>query len=119
MFWRSRDNLVAQYAALVSDLRDQVQDRDEQIGKLVDRVIALSSPASLREAKRPEAPLQSQSPPPQSGRRRVHWPGYTPDTRPPDPDAPRPLAPASPLTDAEKVVVAATVGVPPTGTEDG
>jgi hypothetical protein len=115
LFGRRRESsatVLAQYAALVSDLRDQVRERDEQIASLVDRVLALSSPASLREVRRTPptpTPQVQESGKNQSARRHIHWPGHTPDLRPPPPRTPPVPAAKSPLTDMEKAVAMETV----------
>ena len=50
---RKQEQLLAEYKAIISDLRDQLQQRDQLISELTDKVLALSSPATLREVKRP------------------------------------------------------------------
>jgi hypothetical protein len=115
MFGRARrnENLLAEYKALISDLRDQIRERDEQLRSLTDQLIALSSPAALREVRRPPS---TPTPPVQAGgsthgKRRIHWPGYQPNLRPPSP--PSPPAPArSIMTDGEKAAVLSQVDKP-------
>lgn len=86
---RNQENLLAEYKAIISDQRDQLRAQSEVISDLTDKLIAMSSPAILREVKRPSPvaePAQA-SGPSNNQKRRMHWPGREPDLRPPSPSS--------------------------------
>jgi hypothetical protein len=96
--WSNREeNLLANYKALISDLRDQIRERDALIASLVAQV-GQSKPAPV-PVKRP-----SQTPPP-SQPSRIHWPGYMPNLRPPSPKAHPTANRVKELTDVEASAV--------------
>ena len=68
----------------LADERDhaiRLQERHvEERKELLDRIMALSNPPALREARRTP---QTEAGPSQSASVRPHFPGFRPDTRPP------------------------------------
>ena len=109
--WTRRyENLLAQHKAIISDLRSQLVERDQTIKDLTDKVIALASPATLREVRRvPPAPQPAQAGGDNPERsRRMHWPGTLPDLRPPSPKTPPALAPT--LSDIDRVAAIVKAG---------
>ena len=93
------EGVLAALQAENSDLRQQLRaEREKWEGereKLLDRILALSAPGALREVRRAPSPhpQEPMGPPGASRRQRLHFPGYTTDTRPPSPSTP-PSAPA-------------------------
>ena len=103
---RQTDQLLVTLRAENSDLRAQLrlerEQRAEEHLKLVDRILALSAPGALREARRVPSP----SPEPQAGpvssqRGRLHFPGHVPYLRPPSPATPPTVPGRTPLTDSQ------------------
>lgn len=86
-------DMLGLLAAEISDLREQLRAQRQQAvdreNQLLDRILALSAPAALREVRRPP-PFAAE---PHDGTpRRIHFPGYQPSLRPPV-LAPSPLEP--------------------------
>jgi hypothetical protein len=70
--------LQAENVDLRSTLRQERDQWNVERQQLLDRILALSHPASIRELRRePTAPVAASVP------RRPNLPGYTPDLRPP------------------------------------
>lgn len=105
MFWsrRSTESALAALRAENSDLRAQLraeraQWESERIS-LLDRLLALSAPAALREVRR--APPQESAPFFPKRPRHPNYPGHAPSLRPPSPPS-TPVPGAVPLTDADR-----------------
>ena len=105
MFQSSRhlEKALALVTSELTDLRAEYRaDKEtwrEERKTLLDRIMVLSSPGSVRELQpRLPGPLIN----PQNGTTRPNHPGYKVDTRPPSP-------PSGDLTDSQRVVVAAAL----------
>lgn len=112
MFWRRRDvDLLAQYSAIISDLRDEIADRNKRIAVLEERLLALV-PTQQLPAPAPQVSRRPPSPAREGVstalRARLHWPGMDPDLRPPSPATPPGQAPPSPVNDIEAAAVIAS-----------
>lgn len=86
---RELENLVTLLKSENSDLRAVLREERDERSRLLDRIMALTSPGALREVSRP--PREPVAVPPVSQpptMRRLHFPGYEPDTRPPSPTTP-------------------------------
>ncbi len=109
------ENLLAQYKAIITDLREQLDRRDALISELTDKLISLSSPVALREVRRTPPPTPAQGSGKQSDKpSRLRWPGYRPNLRPPSPPHP-PSAPGSSskkMSDALRATVMSQVERP-------
>lgn len=114
MFWsrRSTESVLAALRAENSDLRAQLRAERAQYESertsLLDRILALSAPAALREVRR--APPQESAPAailPQTRPRHPNYPGRATYLRPPSPPS-LPVPGALPLTDAERTAVLST-----------
>lgn len=84
---------VVRLRAHIQDLTDlQLKEREAMIAErkeLLDRILALTAPAALRESRRPPGETVTTSPMSQGSAPRTvafSWPGFRRDTRPPDPD---------------------------------
>jgi hypothetical protein len=110
MFWSRRtveaalSALRAENADLRLQLRSERVEWAEERQQLVDRILALSSPASLREVRRAPLP-RGPSPPVLDARpRRLNYPSGSSYLRPPSPPHP-PIPGASSPSDADKYAV--------------
>lgn len=82
----------ARLRADASDLKDRVEklhkemeaSRAEAAARekdLLDRLLAVTNPGAMKTLQAP----QERKPAPASQKTRIHYPGYSPDLRPPDP----------------------------------
>ena len=91
---RRSENLLANYRALIADQREEIRELREQLRSAHDKIMALTAPASLREARRGPSPAPQPVRASGNARKlaahvgRTHWPADLPNLRPPSPKAP-------------------------------
>lgn len=111
MFWSRRtEAILAALRAENADLRAQLRlERSQsaaQIQALLDRLMAATNPAALREVRR--TPGQEPVPTAPEQRRRLNYPvSAAPSLRPPSPPS-HPVPGTVPLTDAQLAAVITT-----------
>jgi len=104
----SRDHMLTTFQALLNSLRSEAQDLRDEMRKLderhagetralVDRVMALTSPAAAL-AMHPRVPREQV----RQGVIRPQFPGFEPDLRPPSPKKQDPSAPVGAIPSQDK-----------------
>lgn len=75
MFHSHCNHIISSLRSENSDLRAEIAKASEERQKLIDRILALTSPSALRQVSPPPSPVSAAPKVQGEFSQRIHWPG--------------------------------------------